>query len=124
LAYFGEVGDHLFALRAVGEQGKQGGGYVFGGEAALQELGDDAAAGDEVDHGDGEVAVGVEGGGDLRWVVDEAFCQPEGERGDAVDDHEWVSDDRGLDRGGSAGDYAGAGVVEGFAGVGDQVQEC
>src|SRR5439155_1327370 len=47
-------------------------------------------------------------------------CQPEGERGDAVDDHEGVPDDRGLDRCRAAGDYAGVGVIEGVAGVGDE----
>lgn len=121
MAYLGEVGDHLLALRAVCQQGTQGGGYVFGGEAVLEELGDDAAASNEVDHGNGQIAVGIEGSGDLGWIMDEAFCQPKGERGDAVDDHEGVSDDRSLDGGGSAGDDAGAGVVEGFAGVRDQV---
>jgi hypothetical protein len=121
LAYLGEIGDHLLALRVVVEQGTQGGGYVFGGEAVLKELGDDTAAGDEVDHGDGQVAVGVEGSRDLWRVVNEAFCQPEGERGDLIDDDKGVADNGSLDRGGSAGDYAGAGVMEGFAGVGDQV---
>ncbi len=62
LANLGQVGDHSVALWGVGQQRAQGGGYVFCGEAGLQEFGDDAAAGDEVDHGDGEVAVGVEVG--------------------------------------------------------------
>ena len=44
----------------------------------------------------------------------------EGERGDSVDDDEGVADDGGLDGGGAAGDDGGAGVVEGFAGVGDE----
>src|SRR5271168_3932763 len=59
---------------------------------------------------------------DLRRIVDESLCQPEGERGDAVDDDEGVPDDRRLDRGGAAGDDAGASVVEGLAGVGDEVE--
>ena len=122
MAYLGEIGDHLLALRAVVEQRPQDGGYVFSGEAVLQEFGDDAAAGDEVDHGDGQIAVGVEGGRDLWRVVDKAFCQPEGERGDFIDDDKGVADNGSLDRGGSAGDDAGAGVMEGFAGVRDQVR--
>jgi hypothetical protein len=52
--------------------------------------------------------------------LDEAFCELEGEGGDAIDDYEWVADDGGLDGGGAAGDDAGTGVVESFAGVGDQ----
>lgn len=96
---------------------------VCGGETGLEEFGDDAAAGDEVDHGDGQVAFGVEIGGvpDLGRVLDEAFSEAEGERGDLVDDEEGIADDCGLDGGGAAGDDAGAGVVEGFAGVGDEV---
>ncbi len=120
MAYLGEIGDHLLALRAVVEQGAKGGGYIFGGEAVLQKLGDDAASSDEIDHGDGQVAFGIEGSGDLWRVLDEAFCQPEGERGDPVDDHERVSNEGGLDGGCTAGDDAGAGVVEGFAGVGNE----
>ena len=53
-------------------------------------------------------------------IADEALGQPEGERGDPVDDDEGVADDGGLDGCGAAGDDAGAGVVEGFAGVGDE----
>jgi hypothetical protein len=55
--------------------------------------------------------------------MDEVFREAEGERGDAVDDDEGVSDDRCLHRGGSAGDDAGTGVVKGFAGAGDEVSE-
>jgi hypothetical protein len=79
-ANFGEVGDHLIAFGGVREERLQGGGEVGGGEAGLEELGDDAAAGDEVDHGDGEVAVGVEVvcGPDLGRVLDEAFGETEG----------------------------------------------
>ena len=58
-ANLGQVGDHLVALGGVGEQGREGGGDVRGGEAVLQQFGDDAAAGDQVDHGDGQVAGGV-----------------------------------------------------------------
>ncbi len=95
---------------------------MAGGEAVLQKLGNDAAAGDEVDHADGEVAVGVGAGGpDLGRIVDEALGEAEGERGDLVDDDEGVADDCGLDGGGPAGDDGGAGMVEGFAGVGDKV---
>ena len=45
----------------------------------------------------------------------------EGERGDAVDDDERVADQRGLHGGGAGGDDRGAGVVQSFAGVVDQV---
>jgi hypothetical protein len=123
VADFGEVGDHLGAGEGVGEEWAQGCGYVLCGEAGLQELGDDAAAGDEVHHGDGEVAfgVGVVRGPDLCGVVDQAFGYAEGEGRDLVDDDEWVADECGLDGGGAAGDDAGAGVVEGFTGVGDEV---
>lgn len=123
MAYLGEVGDHPAAFRTVCEQGTQGGSYVFGCETVLQKLGDDAATGDEVDHSDGQVAVGVEGGRDLWRVVDEVFCQPEGERGDFIDDDKGVADNGSLDRGGSAGNDAGAGVVEAFASVGDEVRQ-
>ncbi len=100
----------------------EGGGRreVLRGEALVEQLGDDAAAGDEVGHGDGEVAVGVFEGGfvaDLGGVADEAFGEGEGERRDAVDDYEGVADGEGLDGGGAAGDDGGAGVVEGGAGV-------
>ena len=120
-AGFGEVGDHLGAGGGVVEQGAEGGGEVCGGEAVVEELGDDAAAGDEVGHGDGQVAVGVGLGGDFGGVADEALEDGEGERGDAVDDDEGIADGEGLDGGGAAGDDGGAGVVEGFAGVGDEV---
>ena len=50
------------------------------------------------------------------------FCQPEGERGDFIDDDKGVADNGSLDRGGSAGDDAGAGVVKGVAGVRNQVR--
>ena len=46
-------------VRGCRRGGGEGGGDVGGGEAVVEELGDDAAAGDEVDHGDGQVAVGV-----------------------------------------------------------------
>ena len=89
----------------------------------MEEFGDDPTTGDQVDHGDGKVAVGVEivGGPDFGWVVDELFREAEGDWGDFVDDDEGVADDSGLDSGGAAGDYGGAGVVEGFACVGDEM---
>ncbi len=66
-------------------------------------------------------SAGVWLGGQISGrVADEAFCQSEGERGDAVDDDEGVADDGGLDGGGAAGDDAGAGVMEGVARVGDE----
>jgi hypothetical protein len=102
-------------------RGRRAAARFSGGEAVVEEFGDDAAAGDEVGHGDGEVAVGVGCGGDLGGVADEAFEDGEGERGDAVDDDEGIADGEGLDGGGAAGDDGGAGVVEGFAGVGDEV---
>ena len=47
------------ALGGVGEQGARAAATLAAVKRSLEELGDDAAAGDEVDHGDGEVAVGV-----------------------------------------------------------------
>ncbi len=49
----------------VGEEGGEGASEGVGVELGLEELGDDAAAGDEVGHGDGKIAfaVGVLGGG-------------------------------------------------------------
>ncbi len=87
----------------------------------MEELGDDAAAGDEVRHGNGEVAIAVDFSGNLLRIPDELLGELEGEGGDAVNDDEGVADERGLDGGGAAGDDRGAGVVEGFAGVGDEV---
>ena len=115
-ADLGEGGDLGFAFGGVGQQGSEVGGYVGGGEAVLEELGDDAALGDEVDHRDGLVAGGVGHVGELGGVFDELSGEGEGERGDAVDDDEGVADDGGLDGGGAGGYDGGAGVVEGFAG--------
>ncbi len=121
-ADLGEVGDLAGAGGGVFEQGRQGRGEGVGVEVLLEQLGDDAAAGDEVHHRDGEVAVVVLLGGDLGGVLDEALGEGEGEGGHPVDDDEGVADDRGLDGGGAAGDDGGAGVVEGLAGVGDEVE--
>ncbi len=60
-------------------------------------------------------------GGQISGGSGRGVLRAEGERGDAVDDDEGVADNGGLDGGGAAGDDAGAGVVEGFAGVGDEV---
>ena len=111
----------LGASGGVGEQGSEFFGEGFGVEAVLEELGNDAAAGDEVGHGDGEVAFAVDVGGDFLGIPDELLGELEGEGGHAVDDDERVADERGLDGGGAAGNDGGAGVVEGFAGVGDEV---
>ena len=122
MADVSEVGDHSGAVRGVVEEGAQGSGYVFCGEAVLQEFGDNAAAGDEVCHRDREVGIGVGLGlvPDFGGILNEALGQTEGERGDSVDDDEGVADDGCLDGCGAAGDDAGAGVMEGFAGVGDE----
>jgi hypothetical protein len=122
MSNFSQVGDHALALRGVGQQRAQGVGNVFRGKTGLKQLGNDAAAGDQVHHGDRKVVVGVDVGWfpDLGRVADEALCQPEGERRDAIDDYERVSDDGGLDRCRTAGDDGGAGVMERYAGVGDE----
>ncbi len=117
---FGEGCDLAGAFWAVVEEGGEFGGYVFCCEAGLEEFGDDAFAGDEVDHGDGEVAVEVAGEAEVFGVVDEFAGEGEGEGGNSVDHDEGIADDRGLDGGGAAGDDGGAGVVEGFGGVGDE----
>ena len=57
---------------------------------------------------------------DLRRIVDQSLCQPESEGRDAVDDDEGVPDDGGLDGCRAAGDDAGASVVKGLAGIGDE----
>ena len=106
--------------RGVVEERGELGGEVLGGEVVLEELGDDAAAGDEVGHGDGQIAGGVGHVGDLVGIADEALGDGEGQGGDTVDDDERVSDGGGQDGGGTAGDDGGAGVMEGFAGVGDK----
>ena len=109
------------------QEGFEGFGEGVGVEVTLEELGDDAPAGDEVWHGDGEkwVSAGGEGGRgcrpDFGGVVDEVFRQGEGKGGDFVDDDEGVADESGLDSGGAGGDDGRAGVVEGFASVGDKV---
>ena len=54
--------------------------------------------------------------------MDEALGQLEGERRDLVDDDEGVANDSSLDGGGTAGDDGGSGMVEGFAGIGDEVE--
>ena len=87
----------------------------------IKEFGDDTATSNEIGHRDGEVAVGVALGRDFSGVVDHAPEYGVGEGRDAVDHHEWVADDEGLDGRGTAGDYGGAGVVEGGAGVGDEM---
>jgi hypothetical protein len=88
----------------------------------LDQFGNDAAACDEVDHGDGEVAVGVELGRDLGWVADQPFGELIGQGRNLVDDDKWVSDNGGLDRGGAAGYDAGSGVVEGLTSVRHEVK--
>ena len=70
----GQVGDHLGALGGVVEQGPEGLCDVGCSEVVLKELGDDASTSDEVDHGDGEVATGVQASGpDFGRVVDETL---------------------------------------------------
>ena len=55
---FGEVGDHRGRGRGCRRAaGARAAATVVGGEAVVEQLGDDAAAGDEVGHGDGEIAV-------------------------------------------------------------------
>ena len=118
----GQVGDHSGSLGSVVEQGFESSGKVLGSEAVVEQFGDDPAAGDEVDHGDREVAVGVERGGDLRRIANEAFSEGEGEFRDAVDDDEWVPDGEGEDGCGATGDDSGSGMVEGSSGVRNDVR--
>ena len=121
-ADFGQIGDHLGSFRGVYEEGAQGGGYIGGGEVLLDQFGNDATAGDEVDHGDREVTVCVELSGDLGWVADQPFGELVGQGRNPIDDDKWVSNDGGLHGGGAAGYDAGSGVVQGFAGIGDEVE--
>ena len=80
LPHLGQIGDHLLAFRAVGQQGKQRAGDIFRSEMILQKLRYDTATGDEIDHGDRQIALRVRLDRDLGRVVDKVLCQPEGER--------------------------------------------
>ena len=60
-------GDDLgVALGRVGQELRELGGDVLGGEAVLEKLGHDTAAGDEIGHGDGQVAGGIRHVGGTR----------------------------------------------------------
>jgi hypothetical protein len=117
-----QVRDHLEAFGGVSQQVAQGSGKVSAGKVLLNQLGHDAASSDEVDHGDGEITVGVRLGRDLGRVADEAFGELVGQGRDLVDDNEGASNDGGLHGGSAAGHDAGSGVMEGFAGVGNEVE--
>ena len=75
----------------------------------LDELRHNTAPGDQVDHADVGHPYHP-----LGYRV--------GDARDPVDHHEGVADDRGLNRCRAAGDHTGAGVMEGLAGVGDEVE--
>ena len=77
---------------------------VCGGEVVLDQLGDDAFAGDEVGHGD-------------MGHGDDAFGDGVGDGRDAIDDDKGIADQGRLDGGGAAGDDGGAGVKEGTSGA-------
>ena len=85
-------GDDLgVTFGGVGQERGELGGDVLGTESVLEELGDDASAGDEIGHGDGQVASGVVHIGELIGVADEAFREGKGEGRDPVDDDEGIS---------------------------------
>ena len=73
-------GDDLgVALGGVGEEWGEFGGDVLGCEAVLKELGNDAATGDEIGHGDGQIAGGIGHVGELVGIADEALGEGEGQ---------------------------------------------
>lgn len=117
VAELGEAGDLGFAGGGVVGELKEVGGDGLGGELPVEELGDEAAAGDEVGHRDGKVAVDVTGGRDFGGIADELAGEGVGEGRDAVDDDEGGAEEGGLDGRGTAGDGGGTGVVEGGSGV-------
>ena len=66
--------------------------------------------------------MGVELGGDLGWVADQPFGELVGQGRDPVHHDKWVSNDGCLYGGSATGYDAGSGVVQGFAGVGDEAE--
>ena len=86
------------------------GGDAVGGEVGLDELGDGALVGDEVDHAE-------------EFRADQGLGEERGERRDAVDDDHGDVEESGFDGGGAAGDDGGVGGGEGVVGlVGDDAQ--
>lgn len=116
-----EAGELVLAIGGVVGQTEEMGGDGFGGELVVEELWNEAVTGDQVGHRDGEVAVTIAAGGDLRRVTDKPAGEVEGKEGDLVDDHEGRADEGGLDGGRAGGDGRGAAVQEGGAGVGEEV---
>jgi hypothetical protein len=117
VAEFGERDDLVVALGGVGEERGEFGGDVLGCEVVLKKFGDEAAAGDEVGHGDWQVTGSVGHVGELVRVADEAFRQGEGEGRDPINDDKRVSHNGREDSGGSAGYNGGAGVMESLSGI-------
>ena len=70
----------------------------------MDEFGDGALFGDEIDHAE-------------EFCANERFGEERGERGDAVDDDHRDVEERGFDGGGAAGDDGGVGGGEGVVGL-------
>src|SRR6185437_14412501 len=70
---FGEVGAHGVAERRRAEEGEDCGGDAVGSEVGLDEFGNGAFFGDEVDHAE-------------KFCADERLGEQGGERSDAIDD--------------------------------------
>ncbi len=118
MAELGEGDDLGVALGAIGEERTEFGGDVLGGEMVLEKLWDNAAASDEVGHGDGQVADSVGHVRELVGVPDETFDECEGEGRDAVDDDKRVSHNCSEDGGRATRNNGGPGVVERLSSVG------
>ena len=112
-AGLGEGGDHLPAFLRLVQQRAQRGDQVGGGEAPVQQLGDDAPPGNQVDHRDRQIAVSVRLGGNLCGVANHPPGQRKGERRNAVDHDKWRADGQCLHGRRATGDDRGARVEQG-----------
>src|SRR5579862_8383057 len=88
---FGEVGAHGVAERRRAEEGEDFVGDAVGGEVGLDEFGDGAFFGDEVDHAE-------------EFCADEWLGEERGEGSYAVNDDHGDVEECGFDGGGAAGD--------------------
>ena len=70
-----QICDLLPADWGIEEQSGEGVGEIFSTETVLQKLGNNPSAGDQVGHGDGQIAVSIDLGGNLRGIPDELLCK-------------------------------------------------
>src|SRR5580704_3342662 len=88
----------------------------------LDQLRNDTATCNEVNHRNWKVAVGVGLGRDLRRVAYKALGELIGKGRDLINHNKWITNDGGLYSGGSAGYYAGPGMVKRFTGVRNEMK--